>query len=46
MLRILELVAWVLVGALIMARPSAPTKLEYGLVWAMLILYIVRGFLK
>ncbi len=46
MLRIFELIAWVLVGALIMARPSAPTKLEYGLVWGALILYIVRGFLK
>lgn len=40
MIKVLELVLWVLVGCLVLIKPSKPSKIEYLLAWVCLILNI------
>lgn len=41
MVKAVEFVIWCLVGVLVLLRNTRPTKLEYGLLWACLMIRIV-----
>lgn len=46
MIKVLELVVWVLAGCLVLVKPSKPSKIEYLLVWVCLLLTLAMRIIK
>lgn len=46
MVKVLELVVWVLVGLFVLAKPSEPRKLEYGLCWICLLIHVIAEMVR
>ena len=46
MLKFVVLILWVLVGVINLASTENITKVSYGLVWAMLVGYLITDIIK